>query len=116
MVNKEQFKQNREALGLTKPQLAKELKVSTRHISYIENGDRKPSGVLIRCFELLMKYDYKLYDLYYSQLSADEGCSVNSILTTKGERVFYTEMITKGKKPLPAWPDLKYVGTKLNKI
>ena len=54
-MNKEQFRANRGALGLTKIQLADELCISTRHIDYIEKGDRKPSGVLIRCFELFIE-------------------------------------------------------------
>ena len=50
-----EFLLNREALNLTPPQLAKELRVSTRHIDYIEKGERKPSGVLIGYFELLIE-------------------------------------------------------------
>jgi len=56
-MNKEQFLKNREALGLEKAQLAKKLDVSLRQIDHIEKGDRKPSRVLIRCFEYYIFID-----------------------------------------------------------
>ena len=65
-MSPDQFKQNRKALGLTQKKLGNELRVTSRHISYIETNVRKPSGVLIKCFELLMltKAKMVMYDEY----------------------------------------------------
>lgn len=53
-----QFKQNREDLGLTQKQLASELRLAkngNQYIRMIEKGKKEPSGVLIRCFEFIIK-------------------------------------------------------------
>ena len=54
----QQFKQKRKGLNLTQRQLAKALGLAKNgdvHIRRIENGKREPSGLLLRCFELLEK-------------------------------------------------------------
>lgn len=58
----EEFKQNRKKLNLTQRQLAKELGLAKNGGSYIrkvESGRAYPSGLLIKCFQLLIlkKYD-----------------------------------------------------------
>lgn len=59
----QQFKQHRKALNLTQKQLADELgltpKNGKQYIRMIERGIREPSGVLIRCFELLIEKEKK---------------------------------------------------------
>lgn len=60
-MNKQQFKQRRKELNLSTRQLANELGLSPKngdvYIRKIESGASEPSGLLIRCFELLY---YKL--------------------------------------------------------
>jgi len=55
-----EFKQNRKDLKLTQRQLAKELGLSEKngdvYIRRIEGGKCNASGLLIKCFELLIKY------------------------------------------------------------
>ena len=59
----QQFKQKRKELNLTQEQLANELGLSpkngSRQIRGIESGERKPSNLLLRCFELLFEKDKK---------------------------------------------------------
>ena len=54
-----QFKQHRKSLNLTQSQLADKLGLSPKYgddyIRMLEKGNRKPSGVLIRCFEFVIK-------------------------------------------------------------
>ncbi|HDY66327.1 hypothetical protein LCGC14_1499490 [marine sediment metagenome] len=53
----QEFKQTRKDLGLTTRQLARELGLSNKngdvYIRKIESGASDPSGLLLRCFELL---------------------------------------------------------------
>lgn len=49
------FRKNRKTLNLTQKALAKELEVSERFIQYIEAGERTPSPLLIRYFEVLIE-------------------------------------------------------------
>tara|TARA_R110002110_G_scaffold309030_1_gene522611 strand:+ start:317 stop:514 length:198 start_codon:yes stop_codon:yes gene_type:complete len=57
-MNPQQFKQNRKDLKFTQKRLAEELGLSKKngdvHVRKIESGNREASGVLIRCFELIM--------------------------------------------------------------
>ena len=54
----QEFKSHRKALNLTQKQLAKELGLSKSgdvHIRKVENNRGEASGLLIKCFELLIK-------------------------------------------------------------
>jgi len=55
----QQFKNHRKDLGLNQKQLAYELRLSPNngmnYIRMIEKGKKEPSGVLIRCFELIIE-------------------------------------------------------------
>lgn len=57
-MNPQQLKQTRKELGLTQRQLAKELGLAKNgdvYIRKVENGRAEPSGLLLRCLELLVK-------------------------------------------------------------
>jgi len=58
-MNKEEFKQKRKKLGLSTRELSKLLGLSPKngdvYIRKIESGASLPSGLLIRCFNLLEK-------------------------------------------------------------
>lgn len=59
----QQFKQKRKELNLSQKELANELGLATangdRQIRGIETGSRKPSKLLVRCFELFYNDEIK---------------------------------------------------------
>ena len=57
-MSPQEFKQNRQKLGLTQRQLARELGLAKNgdvYIRKIENGRGNPSGLIIKCFELFIE-------------------------------------------------------------